>query len=109
MSFKVVFGGIGALALLLLLIFVLRYSELEMFKFFAPQKEDARRTVFENTQSYVHGKRQDLAKYYMEYQKADAEGKETIRSVIQMQFSQFDAEHIQNIKLKQFLTNMRGF
>ena len=80
-----------------------------MFKFFEPKKENIRREIFENTKSYTHGKIQDLAKLYQEYQKADPDGKETIKTLVQSQFSDFDAEKINNYKLQIFLTNMRGY
>ena len=82
---------------------------LGLFKIFAPATEDVRRDVFENTKSYLHGVQADLGKYYEEYSKADADGKETIRQTIKMRFPSVDANKLQNPELRRFLTNMRGF
>ena len=105
MKTKIVLGFLGVLAI----IFILELFGLGMFKFFEPKKENIRREIFENTKSYTHGKIQDLAKLYQEYQKADPDGKETIKTLVQSQFSDFDAEKINNYKLQIFLTNMRGY
>ena len=80
--FKIAGYSMLGLIVSLSLVFGLNYYGLVAFKFFAPKMEDARREVFENTKSYTHGKIQDLAKYYEEYQKEDNEEKEAIASVI---------------------------
>jgi len=94
---------------IIVLVFALELIGLGFFKFFEPKRENIRREVYENTQSFVEGKLQDLAKYYGEYQKASAEDKEIIKTVIQSQFSYFDADKVTNPKLQSFLINMRGF
>ena len=105
--FKKVTLSIVGVILLFALGWGLAYHELVFTRFFAPKRENVRREVFEETKSYVHGKTQDLAKYYEEYQKA--EDKEAIASIIKMRFAEFDAEAINNYKLKQFLISVRGF
>ena len=104
---KNIFIIIGVLILTVLLAFGLELGGLQWQRFFAPKRENIRREVFENTKSYTHGKIQDLAKYYEEYQKA--EDKEAIESLIKMNFAEFDAEKINASKLKQFLINVRGY
>lgn len=69
---------VGFIAIFALL-FILELFGLGMFKFFEPKREAVRREVFENTKSYVHGKIQDLAKYYDEYRrKTDVTEREAI-------------------------------
>jgi len=109
MDKKLIIRGVIAIVGLMALIFILELFGLGMFKFFGPKKENIRREIFENTKSFTHGKIQDLAKFYQEYQKADPDGTETLRAVIQSEFSDFDAEKIQNYKLRQFLIKMRGY
>jgi len=104
---KTISLSILGLIVILILGWGIGFYELEWMKFFNPRKENIRREVFENTKSYTHGKIQDLAKYYEEYQKAD--DKEAIASLIKMRFAEFDAEKINNYKLKQFLISIRGF
>ena len=101
---------LGGFVGLLLIIFIFGVFELGWMKFFEPKKENIRREIFEETQSYVHGKIQDLAKYYDEYNKADLQSdKETIRQLIIMRFAEFDETKIRSVRLRNFLTNMRGY
>jgi len=80
---------------------------LEWMRFFNPKVENVRREVFENTKSYTHGKIQDLAKYYEEYQKT--EDKEAVAAIIKMRFAEFDANKINSDVLRTFLINIRGY
>lgn len=83
---------------------------IEWIRFFGPKKENVRREVFEETKSYVHGKTQDLAKYYEEYTKAESlSDKEAIESLIKMNFAEFDAEDIENHRLRSFLISVRRY
>lgn len=91
-----------------LVVFLLSYFGLGMYRYFAPKQEDARREVFENTQSFVQGKNQDLAKYYLEYQ-GDETKRAAIAAVIQSQFAYVDADKITSPKMRAFLIEMRGF
>lgn len=100
LSGLVLFGG---------LIFGCGLFGLGYYKFFAPKYANVEREVFENTKSFTHGKIQDLAKYYEEYTKAGAEGKESIRQLIILNFAEFDTNKIQNFKLKAFLVSQRGY
>ena len=61
--------------------------------FFKPKWQNVERKTFEQTQSFNHGKRQDLAKYYLEYTKSNDMGdKEAIAIVIRSQFADFDGD-----------------
>ena len=105
-----IFGiSIGGLTLSLVLIFGLGLFSLGYYKFFAPKYEDARREVFENTKSYLHGVQQDLGKYYLEYQSANEDGKSAIRTTIQIRFAEVDASKLQSVQLQSFLRNTRGY
>ncbi|KKL04271.1 hypothetical protein LCGC14_2617760 [marine sediment metagenome] len=106
-----IFGiTVGGLIALLLLMVVLGLFGLGWFKFFGPKYEDVRRDIFENTQSYVHGKIQALAKYKNEHDRAESPaGKEAIRQLIINQFAEFDETKIKAAGLRNFLTNMRGY
>ncbi len=64
-------------------LFGLEYLGLFNYKFFEPKYENVRRQVFENTQSYVEGKRQEIIKYKLEYERAKTkQEKEAIRYTI---------------------------
>jgi len=55
-------------------------------------KQDAQREVFESTQSYVEGKRQEAMKMYREWIKADAEEKAGLEKLAGHSFSNVDDE-----------------
>jgi len=106
---KFVFGGLGAFVALLIIVFVMGLYGLGWMKFFKPKRENINREVFENTQSFIHGKTQDLAKFYGEYNKADMDGQAAIKELIIMQFADFDADKIRTASLRNFLINTRGY
>lgn len=105
-TFKYIGMFLGGLVLL----FVIGLYGLGWHKFFAPKHANIKREVFEQTKSYTHGKIQDLAKYYKEYQETeDVQAKSAIQNLVSMQFAEFDEKKITNETLRRFLTNMRGF
>ena len=105
-----IFGvSFGVFIVLLALIFVLGLISLGYYKFFEPKKENIRRQVFEQTQSYVHGKIQDLAKYQDEYNNANTNDREAIRQLIILRFAEFDETKIKAVGLRNFLKNIRGY
>ena len=58
------------------------------YSFFAPRQENVRRNVFENTQSYVKGKQQELEKLRLEYiREKDPIAKEAIANMIRHNFA----------------------
>lgn len=72
------------------------------------QKQDAKREVFEETQSYVHGKNQELYKLYLEYQKApDPMEKAMLQEIIRGKFAEFDSDKIEEEFLRNFLIDMK--
>jgi hypothetical protein len=104
--FFIICGIIGIAGLIL----GLSYANLGYKRHFNPKHENVRREVFENTKSYTHGKTQDLAKYYEEYTKSESqEDKDAVAELIKMQFADFNATVIRNSKLRNFLTNVRGY
>ena len=82
----------------------LRFAE-----FFRPKWQDVERKTFERTRSYTHGKTQDLAKYFEEFQKADPDEQVAIKALIRMGFAEFDEKTIHNDTLRLFLIEQRGF
>jgi|AntRauTorckE6833_2_1112554.scaffolds.fasta_scaffold00367_29 hypothetical protein len=56
---------------LIVLPFALTGLDLAHFAFWAPKYEDAKREVFEETQSYQHGMWRDLRNLKMDYKKAE--------------------------------------
>lgn len=87
----------GAIIGLFALIFLSNEFSIFGTKFWGVRSENARREVFEQNQSYVEGKRQELIKLHHEWNKSDADGKLAIEATIRMSFANFD-EH----KLSEF-------
>ena len=99
------------LALLVLLIpLAVGLYSIGLERILSPLHQNVQRQVFEETKSYVHGKVQDLARYYEEYQSAKTlADKEAVANVIKIQFADFDANDIKNPELRRFLVSVRGF
>ena len=73
-------------------------NEFEIFgtRFWGVRKENARREVFEQTQSYYDGKRQQLAKYHHEWIKADNDSKIAVEATIRSSFTGKDLNIFDN-------------
>lgn len=99
--------GIGSIILIFSCIFALKYAGVLSYSFFAPKYEDARRTVFENTQSFIEGKKQELIKYRLEYMRSeDAAEKEALRITIISSMANVDRSKLP-MDLQQFLISLR--
>lgn len=85
-----VLGFVGILAL----VFGLSYFGLVNFIFFATKYENAKREVYENTQSFIEGKRQSVTKYYDQWRKAGSIEKNAIRSLVIQEFANFNLEYL---------------
>jgi hypothetical protein len=85
---QIALGILGFFALIVLV----NEFEIAGVKFWGVRKENARREVFEQTQSYVEGKRQDLIKYHHEWVNASDEDKIAIEFTIRQSFSQFSED-----------------
>lgn len=106
-----IFGmSVGAFVLMIALIFVLGAVGVAYKKLYKPMHENIEREVFEETQSFVHGKIQDLAKYKREYDATDDMiERQAIQELINQQFAQFDSSKVKDPNLRNFLVNARGF
>ena len=106
-----IFGiSVGAFVGIIALVFILGFVGIGYKMLFKPMHENVDRTVFENTQSFVHGKIQDLAKYKREYNDlTNPTDQLAMKAIINQQFSQFDKNKINDSDLRQFLVDMRGF
>lgn len=87
---KAVFIAILSIILLSGLIYAINEFNIFGIKFWGVRTENAKREVFEQTQSYVEGKRQELVKLHHEWINADAENRPAIEAAIRMSFANFD-------------------
>ncbi|MDD5738495.1 MAG: hypothetical protein PHY72_01005 [Candidatus Pacebacteria bacterium] len=106
-----VFGiAVSWVVLVVVIVFILGGAGLAYKMIFAPRHAAVDRQVFEESQSYVQGKIQDLSKYHNEYQKTDdIAAKEAIKQLIIQQFAQFDSNKVVDVNLRKFLISMRGY
>ena len=95
--------GIATLLLIIGLSFAFGWTNVFYTKTVGKAQENANRTVFEQTQSYVEGKRQELAKFHHEWVQSDDLGKKSIESVIRQSFANFDQSKITDPDLYDFL------
>lgn len=108
MKKKIVGYSLLSLLVIVILAFFTGALDVVLVKVFGVAKADAKREVFEESKSYTHGKIQDLAKYYEEWQKKP-EDHDAIEGLIKMNFAEFDAEKIKPLKLRAFLKEVRGY
>jgi hypothetical protein len=79
------------------------------FAFWAPKYENVKRKTFEQTQSYIEGKRQDLAKYHHEWVTAsDSTDKKAIEALVRQQFANVNPSIIQDPDLADWLTSVQS-
>jgi len=78
------------------------------YKIFGPAWEDARRDVYENTNSFTKAKVQEATKLRLEYLKSDDPAvKNALQSTIQMSFADFDVDkYVKNDELKRWVKAM---
>ena len=79
----VVLYGIGFLA---------TGGDLAIYRFWAPRQENAKRQVFENTQSYVEGKIQNIEQECFAYRKADGAQKDALAGEIRNEATTINIE-----------------
>jgi hypothetical protein len=91
-GFKIFLGFIAFIILMLALTLGFGWFGVYQTKTVGKAQENARREVFEETQSYVEGKRQDLIKLHHEWKGCNDADKLALESTIRMQFSSFSED-----------------
>ena len=104
---KQVFVGLGILAGLVVLMMGLSLAfgwfGVGYTKTVGKAQQNVERTVFEETQSYVEGKRQEVTKLRFEYLKSkDRDEKEAIKATLRSSLANFDKSKL-DYDLKAFL------
>lgn len=73
------------------------------------QHENVQRQVYEQSQSYVEGKLQELSKDYAEYNQAtDPTAKQALLTTVRTSFAEFDSNKVTDPVLQNFLLKARG-
>jgi hypothetical protein len=87
--------------------FLMQGGDFFLYKFFSPKYENVKREVFENTQSYVEGARQELSTYKLDYARAKtAEEKTAIKFTVVHRFANIDENKL-DPGLRDFLREMK--
>ena len=98
---------LGVIAFIVALTFAANEFEIFGTRFWGVRQENARRDVYEQTNSFVGGKRQELVKYHHEWLNAkDDTDKKAIEFTIRNSFSDFDPELIKDNELRYFLISV---
>ena len=100
---KLILIGIAILIGLVLLDFGTGYLGVLKTKTVGKAQQNAEREVFEESQSYVEGKRQAAIKYYKEYRLATNEQKQSLEFIIAQDFANFDEDKYLSGELKAFI------
>lgn len=104
---RVFVSWVFVLFFLFLIGFISTGGNLALFKFWAPKIENAKREVFENTQSYVHGKVDYLSRLKYQYQKTEGVQKEALKDLILSEASNVDNEKLP-YDLQVFINQLKG-
>lgn len=88
--------------------FIATGGGLVTYKFWAPKQENARRQVFENTQSYVQGKIGSLSQDRLAYESSDpGPQKQALRTMILSEAAQIDNAKLP-ADLQSFVSSLKG-
>ena len=105
--------GVWVLVILgiLLLSFGLEYFNLVSYRFYGIRYEDNKRNIYENSQSYVMGKKQQLNSSLLEFKTSgDEVSRKGIKNMIAHEFSEFNEDDVKyNLTSEQrdFLKDMK--
>lgn len=105
---KIVGWSVLALIGLLVLSFVFNAMGWVNLAFWGPKYEDTKRDIFENTQSYVHGKTTHIAKLRLEYESTESETrKKALKRMILTEASTVENELLPP-DMQAFISRLRG-
>lgn len=105
-TWKIVLLVFSGLLLLIVLDFGFGFVGVFKTKTVGKAQQNAQREVFEQTQSYVEGKRQEALKFYKEYKDAEPEDRGAIEEMVSHSFANFDEQKLSE-PLKSFVYNCK--
>lgn len=83
-------------------------GDLAIYRFWAPKQENAKRAVFENTQSYVQGKQEYISRLRYQYQTADPGAqREALKTLILSEAANVDNSKLSS-DVQAFLRSIGG-
>lgn len=101
---------IGTVLVIIGIAFTLGWTDVFYTSTVGKAKQNAQREVFEESQSYVEGKRQEAAKLYKEYMQAEHQvDKNVINNVVRASFANFDENKYLDEPLRTFIYNAKYY
>lgn len=104
---NIVLLSIAGLIVIISLSFAFGWVNVFYTKTVGKAQQNAQRTVFEQTQSYVEAKRQELIKLHHEWMQATDADKLPIEAIIRQSFANFDEKKIEQPELYNFLIGVK--
>lgn len=106
---KAVLGLIGAVILFLGIGYGVGWFGVGYTKTVGKAKQDAETEVYENSNAFTKGKRQEILKYYTEYQDAETDqDRRAIQEILSMSLADFDEDkYISDLKLRGWVKKMK--
>lgn len=86
--------------------FAIQGSDFVLYRYFAPRQEAVRREVFEQSKAYNQGAIQELQNMEFEYQRADAEHRGALASIILHRAADYDQDRLPP-DLRRFISQLR--
>jgi len=107
---KIFLGFVAFLVCICLLSWGFGWFDVFQTKTVGKAQQNAEREVFEQTQSYVQGMRQQLIKYHHEWMNADKDSKLAIEATIRINFASFNEDkYLEDFPdLYNFLKNVKN-
>lgn len=95
---KAIFKAVGLTFAAVVGIYIIGFfitgGNLAIYKFWAPKYREVQREVFEQTQSYVHGKNQYISRLRLQYESTQDEQREALRRLILTEAETIDEDNL---------------
>ncbi len=105
---KYVLIALGTILLFIGLSFAFGWTDVLFTKTVGKAQQNANREVFEQTQSFVEAKRQELVKYRLEYMQAKtAQDSTAIKTMLLQDFANFDVSKLEPDQ-REFLDRLKN-
>lgn len=108
-AFKIVAGALLSIVVMVAIVFGLSYAGIAFTGFFGPKQAAVQQKVFVNSQPYVQGAAQDLAKEKLELTKTkDPAARQAIIQYLLENYGQMNPNLLSNPELRDFLVQIQN-
>jgi hypothetical protein len=108
-TITLVMSCVAALVLILTVVWIVQGNDFFLYKVFAPQYEQTRREVFEQSKAYNQGMIQELLNMQQEYLRASTEHQQALKSIILHRSADFNLDQPQvPAFLRAFIQELQG-